>query len=283
MKTTKAVWLAVGAAVLTATAAFRASADQPTTSAAAQPERADKSYTGTVTAIDPKEHVMSVKGWTMMNKSFNLGEGCAYTMLDRNNASASDLRPGAKVEVSYRDVHGVLIASRVDQQPMQSEGMVTAIDNTKHQLTLHRTGLDKELQIADDCKVTLRNGRNGTFADIRVGNHVTVTYETPGNTPTARRIAQTSVDFTGSLTAIDLNEKTVKAKTMFAAKKFNVADNCAIVVNGKPNGHLDDLKPNDKLTFSYDEINGVNVVNRIAPADAPATNSVAATTPMTEY
>jgi len=280
MKTTKVVWTAVGAAVLTATAAFRASADQPATAAAAQPE---KSYTGTVVAIDPKEHVLSVKGWTMLNKAFNLGETCAYTQMDKSNANVNDLRLGEKVVVSYRDVHGVMIATRVDQQPMQFEGMVSAVDSGKHVLTLHRTGLDKQLQIADDCRITLRNGRTGTFADIRVGSHVTATYETPDGTPTARRIAQTSVDFTGSLTAIDLGDKTVKAKTMFAAKKFSVADNCAIVINGKPNGHLDDLRPNDRLTFSYDEINGVNVVNRIAPAAAEAVNSVASTTPPAEY
>jgi hypothetical protein len=39
---------------------------------------------------------------------------------------------------------------------------------------------------------------------------------------------------------------------------------------------------NDKLVFSYDEINGINVVNRIAPAEAQP-NSVAATAPMTGY
>ena len=36
------------------------------------------------------------------------------------------------------------------------------------------------------------------------------------------------------------------------------------MIDGKINGRLADLKPNDKLVFSYDEINGVNVANRIA-------------------
>ena len=101
-----------------------------------------------------------------------------------------------------------------------------------------------------------------------------MTYETPGGKLTAREIAQTSIVFTGTLTAIDLGEKTLKARAVFDTKKFNVADNCAIVINGKTDGQLSDLKPDDKLVFSYDEINGVNVVNRIAPAEAQA-NSVA--------
>ncbi len=115
-----------------------------------------------------------------------------------------------------------------------------------------------------------------TLTDIQTGNHVTVTYETPGGTLTARQIAQTSIEFTGILTAIDLGEKTLKAKALFGSKKFNVADDCAIIINGRTGGQLSDLKPNDKLVFSYDEINGVNVVNRIAPAMETQPGSVAA-------
>ena len=69
-----------------------------------------------------------------------------------------------------------------------------------------------------------------------------MTYEVPNGKPTAREIAQTSETFTGDLTAIDLDQKTMKAKTMFATKKFNVGDDCAIVINGKPDGKLTDLQ-----------------------------------------
>ncbi|HEY2329725.1 MAG TPA: hypothetical protein VGI63_07925 [Verrucomicrobiae bacterium] len=279
MKTTRSkTWLAVCVSVLTV-AAFRAPADQAAT--AAKPE---KSYTGTVASVDPKEHVLSVNGWVMFKKAFNLGEGCTYTLLEKNSASAADLRPGEKVVVSYQDVHGVLIADRVEQEPMRYEGMVKAIDPDKRTMTL-REPMDKHLAIAEDCKIVLRDGKTGTFADLKIGSHVTVTYETPGSKPVAREIAQTSQAFTGELTAIDLDEKTVKAKTVFASKKFLVADNCAIVINGKTDGQLADLKINDRLVFNYDEISGVNVANRIAPAEAQAaqTNSLAETRPMAGY
>ncbi|MDD5141580.1 MAG: hypothetical protein PHY43_15125 [Verrucomicrobiales bacterium] len=273
MKTTRSTsWMAVCAAVLTATTAFHVSAEQLATAA-----RPEKSYTGTVLSVDPKEHVLSVKGWGMWSKTFNLGDNCTYMLLEKNNATANDLRPGEKVVVSYQDAHGVLIADRVEQRPVQFVGVVKAVDPDKHTLLLHRPAFDKQLQIADDCKITLRDGKSGTFADIRVGNHVTVTYETPDNKPTAREIAQTSIAFTGKLTAVDLEDKTVKAKSGFDSKKFMVANDCAIMINGKPDGRLGDLKPNDRLVFNYDEINGVNVVNRIAPAEAQ-TSSVANTT-----
>ena len=275
MKTTKARrWTVLCAAVLTATAAFRTLADQATT--AAQPE---KSYTGTVVSVDPQGHTLKAK-WFLLNKKFNLGVACVYTLPDNTAGTINDLRPGEKVTVSYQNVGGVLVADRVDQQPMRYEGMVQAIDPVAHTLTLHVYGMDKTFQIANDCNVLLRDDKSGTLADIQAGNHVTVTYETPDGTLTAHQIAQTSIEFTGTLTAIDLGEKTLKARSLFGSKTFNVADNCAIMVNGKPGGQLSDLRPDDKLVFSYDEVNGVNVVNRIAPAEAQTKSVAASTTPM---
>lgn len=281
MKTIKSnVWMAACAAALTTTAVIRAAADQPATAA-----RPEKSYTGTVVSVDPQEHTLNAKGF-VLNRKFNLGAACTYTLPDNNTGTASDLRPGEKVAINYQNVDGVLVADSIAQQPMRYEGVVQAIDPAAHTLTLRVHGMDKTFQIANDCSIVLGDKKSGALADIQTGNHVTVTYETPEGGLTARAIAQTSIEFTGTLTAIDLGEKTLKARTPFASKKFNVADNCAIVINGKIGGQLSDLKPNDRLVFSYDEINGVNVVNvvnRIAPAEVQP-NSIAATpSPMTGY
>ncbi len=271
-------WLAAAVFALTATTALRVAADGPAT--APQPEKHYQTYTGTVISVNPNEHVVNVSGWLgwlKLHKAFNLGENCDYTQLGKNPASAADLHPGEKVTVSYQDVDGVLIANRVTQEAMRYEGMVKAVDASHRTLTLHGTAWDKKLTFPADCQIVLRDGKAGTAADIQVGNHVTVTYETPDDTPTARVIAQTSITFTGALTALDLEARTVKAKRAFATKKFNLADNCAIVINGKPDGRLADLRPDEDLVFSYDKINGINVVNRIAPASAqPATVAAAA-------
>jgi mannose-6-phosphate isomerase-like protein (cupin superfamily) len=271
MKTTGTKnWTAVCVATLTAAGTLQALADQAATTV-----RPEKNYTGTVASVDPKEHTLDVKGF-VFSKKINLGDTCAYVLLDNNSSTVNDLRPGEKVRVRYQDAGGVLVADRVEQEPMRYEGMVTAVDPEKHTLTVHVRGMDKTFQIAEGCGIMLRNDKSGMLADIQVGNHVTVTYETPHDTLTARQIAQTSAMFTGTLTAIDLDERTVKAKTLFGTKKFNLTDNCAIVINGKTGGQLSDLRPNDKLVFSYDEINGINVVNRIAPTEVQA-NSVAST------
>lgn len=277
MKTTKLKnWLAVGAAILTVSMAIRASADQPSASAtAAHP---DKHYSGTIASVDRSEHTLTVKGWFLFKKTFNLGDNCAYQLWEKPDATAAGLHPGEKVTVSYQDVQGVLIADRVHQHPMHYEGAIKSIDPDHHSLTLRLSAWDKQMQIAGNCKVVLRGDKPGTLADLHPGDHVTVTYDKPGDKPTARQIAQTSLKFTGTLTAIDLGERTLKAKSLFDSKKFNVADDCAIVINGKINGRLSDLRPDTSVMFSYDDINGVNVANRIAPetpAAEPQTNSVA--------
>ena len=249
------------AAALAAMAATNVQADQSMPA-----PKADKFYTVQVISVDPKESTFGVKSWALSSKQFNLGNNCTYMMVGKDNATIGDLRPGEKVTVWYQVSHGVKIADRVEQQAMRFEGMVAAIDPKNHSLILHQAGLDKPMQIADACRVQLRGDKSGTLADIRPGDHVTVTYETPNGEPTAQNIQQTSIEFTGKLVAIDLDQKTVKAKSVMDTLKFNLANNCAIVVNGNNNGKLSDLKPNDRLVFDYDNINGVNIVSRIAPA-----------------
>jgi hypothetical protein len=215
-----------------------------------------------------------VKSIPFSDKKFNLGDACTYAMVGQDSGTAGDLRPGQKVTVGYQDAHGVLVADRVTQQPMRDEGMVKSIDPATQTLTLDQAVMDKKFQLPTDCEVTLRGDRSGTIADIQPGNRVLITYEVPNGKATARQIAQTSQTFTGDLTAIDLDQKTITAKAMFATKKFNVGDDCAVVINGKTNGKLTDLRPGESLRFSYDIVNGVNVVNRIAPANGSG-NTVA--------
>jgi hypothetical protein len=256
-------WTAVWVSALTMAGALSASAEDADTNAIPH-----KSYTGTVVSVDAKEHTLGAEGF-FTSKKFNLGDNCTYTFEDKGAGAIGDLHPGQRVEVVYQEMHNVLVADRVTQEPMSYEGTVTACDPAQHTITIHTRGRDRTFPIASDCKVVLRGDKSGSLTDVQTGNYVTVTYETPNDKPTARKIIQTSETFTGSLTAIDLETKTIKAKSAFDTKKFNLGDNCAIVIDGKINGRLSDLKPNDKLVFSYDEINGINVASRIALAGRP--------------
>lgn len=276
-------WKPVCTSLFTALVAYGAAADQADSTAAptagATPE---KTYKGTVVYADANNHMLRVKGWFMGDRSFNLGNNCVYLEPGKQNMALNTMRAGEKVTVTYQDSHGVFIANRVEEVPMTIEGMVTALNATNHMITVHRTAGKEEMQLAGDCQVVLRDGKLGGLDDIKVGNYVTVTYETPGNVNTAREIAQTSQEYTGTITAIDLNDRTIKAKTVFGAKTFHLADQCAIMVKGQPNGRMADLRPEEKLVFSYDDIDGVNVVNRIAPEESPV-NHVATSGPAQGY
>jgi len=260
-----------------ASAVFRVSADDAGSAAqTSSAPRPDRTYTGTIAALDAREQTMKVQGWAMFNKTFNLGRSCAYLLPGNTAGSVGDLRPGEKVAVSYQEVQGVRIADRVTQIPVTFEGQVTMIDPIAHKLVVHQRGYNRSLAIADGCKVELLKDQPGSLADIRTGDHVTVTYEMPGDVATARQISQTSDEYVGTVTAIDTIDKTVKAHATFDDKKFVIGDDCAIVLDGRPDARLNDIKPDDKLTFSYDAINGVNVVNRIG-TPAPANKVVYAT------
>lgn len=221
------------------------------------------SYSGTIVSVNPAEHTLDIKG-TWSTKTFNLGDNCSYALLDKPSGAVTDLRPGEKVAISYQDAHGVTVASRVQQIPMSYEGTVKAVDPVAKTLTLHLTTGDKTFQISGDCKIVLHNNKSGTLEAVQPGNYVTVTYETPGDKYVAHQVAQTSETFTGELTAIDLNDRTVKAKAFFGSKKFSLGDNCTIVINGRMSKEMNQLRLGDRLEFSYDNVNGVNVASRIA-------------------
>ena len=263
MKTNSALTrTALGLSLLTLVMTFTATAAQPATTA-----KGEKNFTGMIVTVDPKEHTLGVKGF-VVSKTFNLGDSCLFTLWNRNAGTLADLRPGQKVTVAYQNANGVLVASQVDQQPLVHEGTVKIMSPDQHELTLHLRGWDKKFALGDDCAVRLRDNKIGTLADIKPGHFVKVIYETPGGAATVRQIIQTSATYAGSLSAIDASEHTIKIKHLLGVTKFNLADGCVIVVNGKPEGQLSDLRLGDPLTLSYDTVNGVNVVNRIAKGEA---------------
>jgi len=262
----RVVWCNVCGPVLASFLAFQAVADDASASADSSPVP-EKTCTGMVLSVNNNEHVLSLKGWLGQRKTFNLGNSCSVFHQGNENLPMNNLQAGQKVTVSYQDRHGVLIADHVQDVPMRLEGMVESIDPTNHTFTIHEGIKHTKVGLVGGCAVKLRGGTFGTVADIKTGNYVTVTYIVPGDLKIAKQVAQTSIEFTGELTAIDLENRTLKARTVLGSKEFHLSDHCAVVINGQPNGKLTDLRPQERLVFNYDAIDGVNVVNRIAPAD----------------
>ena len=282
MKTnTRRLWLAAGVSALAIASVAGASAAEPSATPSATISGPEKTFTGIVSEVDPAEHVLKTRGTLLLAKKFELGAACSYKLSGNANGTEAGLHPGQKVTVSYQNADGVLVADRVEQVPMRFAGWVKAVNPAEHTVTVQTAGFGfgKKFQFTDGCLVTLRGQVTGSLADIQAGNYVTLTYETPPGLPTLQRIAQNSEQFTGQLTAIDLGEKTLRVKTALETKSFNVGDHCVVVVNGKNDGHLSDLRPDERLVFTYDEINGINVVDRIVPASNPG-DAVSTASPM---
>jgi hypothetical protein len=232
----------------------------------------EKCFKGTVVSIDPADQLLRVKNWLTVQKAFNLGTNCLYVEPGRENTTPAMLRPGEIVEVNYQDNHGVLIADRVEQIPIQMIGIVTALNPASRRLTLKHTPVNRQFLIPEDCQIVLRDGKAGALDEIKIGHRVTVTYEMPEDQPTARKLAQTSLEFAGELTAMDLEDRTVKVKFMFSSRKFHVASDCAVVIHGQPDRGLKDLRLGDQVVCSYEEMDGVAVADRIAPLVMPPNN-----------
>jgi hypothetical protein len=265
------IWMAC--AVVSTLATLPSRADESSSAAAGQ----ERSYTGTVTAVHPNEQTIRVRDLLFLNKEFHIGNTCTFDLWGNPSGALMDLRVGEAVTVSFQRSNGILVADKVRQEMATRVGVVTAIDPVARTMTVRDRGMNKPFQIAEDCKIVLRGDHSGLISDVQAGNLVTVTYDTPVGQPTVREIAQTSETFTGTLTAIDLDAKTLKAKSTFATKAFTMGDQCAIVVNGKMGGQLSDLTPNERLIVNYDNVDGVNVVSRIATVPAGQTETTVTT------
>lgn len=266
-----------GLLVLVLTLPFTVGADQ-------QMVRRDheRTWTGTLTSVNARNGVVAGKWW-LFTKTFNVGDQCSISAMDKEPASLSDLRPGEKVKIRYQDVEGVRVADRIAERPLHYRGTVEKVDRQNGTVTIeekamYRTFSSHEtFRTAGDCRVIRWNGKDGTLDDVRPGDKVAVIYELPGGSPVAYRIKERSSTFVGTVDGIDLSDRTVKAKDMFGNKKFNLADGCRIIVPGQQTGHLRDLGLGQKFKFTYEDVNGVNVVVRIAPTEEGKSAETAST------
>jgi len=227
-----------------------------------------KSFKGTITAVDQKEKTFAVRGfWS--TRTFNAGDHCKVSLEDKTDADFKDLRPGQRVEVNYLANSGVQVASQVVQKNIEFTGHICAIDPAGRTFKVKRGAVSEMFVAGDQCKVIIRDDRNRALADLRIGQKVTVRYTAPGGPKIAQRIEQTGSMFTGTVEAIDADARTLKAQHLLSEKKFNLAKDCPIVIGGKSDGKLSDLRIGDKLSVHYDDVDGVLVATSVAREGGP--------------
>ena len=226
--------------------------------------KAEKTWTGTLSAVSAEAHSVAGKGF-LSTKVFNVGDHCAVSALDKNQASLADLHPGDRVEIRYRNEQGVLVAYGIAVKPLSYRGLVRAVDKNARVVTMQGAA-QKKFQVATDCKVTLWNGNKGTLDDLKPGDELTVTYQSPGGLPVACRIQGHSLTFVGTIEAVDLADRTVRAKEFLGKKNFHLGSGCRISDGTRDDLSLKDLALDGKYTFTYVDVDGVAVVDHIATA-----------------
>ncbi len=239
-------------------------------------------WSGTLTAVNAQNNTITGKHLGF-SKTFNLGQQCAISAVDKKEASLNDLRPGEKVQVHYQAVDGVLVTDCIAERALHYSGTVHRVDQGARTVTLEQAALyqpfrsPRSFRLAEDCKVSLANGRNGTMADLHPGDRISIVYELPDRSPVAYRISNKSATFVGAIGGIDLSARTMEAKEKSAQKKFDISDHCRVVLGNEKKGKLKDLMVGQRYLFTYQEVNGVNVLDRVAPVPAtkgPETASV---------
>ena len=242
--------------------AFNLTCASPVNGEESAPVQRQQIFKGIVASIDQKEKTVSVKDF-WGTKIFNVGSACTVSLEDQPTAALADLRPGQKVEVSYQNARGVLVADRIAQHNLVFTGYIFALDPAKRTLAVKHGAFTRNFALADDCAVVIKADSTKTLDDLKVGHTVNVVYESVNGSLRARRIEQKSPTFVGTIRAIDAETRTVKAKDLLAEKTFHLADGCQIVVGGKPGGSLSDLRIGDRFAFTYEDMDGVLVANRI--------------------
>jgi Cu/Ag efflux protein CusF len=266
--------MAVGTALLLLALTGRSAAADSST---AKP----KCLKGTVTAVDQKEKTFAVSGfWS--TRTFNAGDHCKIKLEDKADAELKDLRPGQRVEVSYVANNGVRVASQVVQKNLVFTGNISAIDPAGRILKVKRGAVSETFVAGDNCKVVIREDGNKSLADLKIGQKVTVGYSPSAGAKLAQRIEQTGSVFTGTVEAIDADDRTLKAQHLLSEKKFNLAKDCPIVIGGKSDGKLSDLRIGDKLSIHFEDMDGVLVATTIAREAAPTKSAPPAQVTRTE-
>ncbi len=170
------------------------------------------------------------------------------------------------------------MADKITEQPLHYQGTVRDVDRKDGLITLKGNTFHKTFRVEPECQVIRWDGTRGALEHIRPGDRVTVIYELPAGFPVASRIRDESQTFVGTVDALNLPERTVKANSGSSGEKeFTLAPGCRILVNGQEKNALSHLETGCQYRFTYEAVNGVNVTDRIVPAMGPKPAETAST------
>lgn len=220
---------------------------------------------GAIAAVNPANRTMTLKQF-LRSRTYNLPSNCAISIGNKHDVTLADLKPGMDVDVIYKKSDGVLIASQVTQEQKILTGSIKSLDGQAHKFALENKAITHDFKVADDCQF-LVNDKATAWKDLKVGQRVTVHYVKENGAKFAERILNPHATLVGKLEAIDHVTDMVQARHLLQNKKFALAKDCKIVINGKADGQLRDLRIGQTVAIDYRDVNGVFIATRIAPSE----------------
>jgi len=219
-------------------------------------------YTGRVKSVDTDGRTLVVMNfWS--TRTFNLGEDCRVSVEGREASAARDLLPGHQVEVTYKKVDGVRIASAVEQRDLRFDGKVTALDTNQMMLRVKRGWSTREFKATPDTEITFRDESRHPFGDLESGQRVTVRYYTPEEANLALKVEQKSLEFIGRVEVLDADRDRIQAGSLMADHTFHLSDDCVFVIAGKAEATIKDLQIGDRVRFLYEDVGGVPIASKV--------------------
>ena len=88
--------------------------------------------------------------------------------------------------------------------------------------------------------------------------------------------------WTGTLTAVNAQEKTFKGEHWLFTKTFDLGAQCAISTLDNQKAALSDLRPGEKVKVHYQDVEGVLVVDHIAESPLHYTGTIHAVDPVAQ-
>ena len=120
--------------------------------------------------------------------------------------------------------------------------------------------------VGEDCLVLLQDSPEASFQDVRPGQRVHVRYRTMEGVKVASQITENNPSFSGHITRIHPDRRTMTVKKGLFKKDFVVDSEC-VVVQGRDNPWtFSDLKLGHPVTVTYLNAGSTNVAAKIRQA-----------------